>query len=128
MKFIEMLPKPLVKDLVDGICVPIIGAGFSKNAEVPKGQSMPLWGDLGKKLAKQLNIHNYSTVIDAVSAFEYKYGRTALIETLRDMLLIDLAEPGDVHKAFCRIPFNMVCKAFQAVAKLLRLISSAISH
>ncbi len=53
-KYISHFPKPVLDDLVNGKWLPVIGAGMSLNAVVPKGKKMPLWGDLGKALTDQL--------------------------------------------------------------------------
>ena len=109
MTYIEKIPKPLLSDIVNGRCFPIIGAGFSKNATVPEGQSIPLWEELGRILAQDIALRTYTTAIDAVSGFEHKCGRTKLIETLKDLLLVNSSQPSALHVAFCRIPFSMVC-------------------
>src|SRR5437867_2986879 len=44
---IDRIPSPLLDDIVQGRCVPIVGAGFSRNAILPSGLSMPLWRELG---------------------------------------------------------------------------------
>ena len=108
MSIIDNIPKPLLDDLVSGKWLPVIGAGMSRNAIVPSGQSMPLWNDLGKRLAEEMEDYPYSGALDAISAYEHEYGRPKLIERLTDLLLIHEAQPGYVHRAFCSIPFDLV--------------------
>ncbi len=60
MNYLKHLPKPLVEDLLAGRWLPIVGAGFSRNARVPRGKKMPLWNDLGKaprRRSDRLSIH-----------------------------------------------------------------------
>ena len=53
-KYIQHSPKPLLDDLVGGRWLPMVGAGLSRNAVVPKGEKMPLWGDLADALTLEL--------------------------------------------------------------------------
>ena len=76
--YIDSLPKPLLDDIVQGQCVPIIGAGFSRNAELAPGLEMPLWDDIGKHLAQQMRNYPYTTPIDAISAFCHEFSRAKL--------------------------------------------------
>lgn len=108
MDYIKYFPKPFLDDLVQGRCVPIIGAGFSKNANIPAGKKMPLWEDLGKGLANSLQDYEYSNAIDAISAYSHEFSRAKLIEALHESLYVDSASPGDTHKAFCDLHFELV--------------------
>lgn len=38
-----MIPKPLLDAIIDGRCLPVIGAGFSKNAEIVVGTAWIRW-------------------------------------------------------------------------------------
>ena len=40
-KYISHFPKPVLDDLVNGKWLPVIGAGMSLNAVVPKGRRCP---------------------------------------------------------------------------------------
>ncbi len=108
-KYIQHFPKPLLDDLVSGRWLPMVGAGFSRNAVVPKGQAMPLWGELGDTLTRELEDYSPSNPLDAISAYEHDFGRPKLIERLSELLLVHEARPGDAHRAFCSIPFDLVC-------------------
>jgi len=108
MRYLDHFPKPFLEDLVNGNCIPFIGAGFSKNADIPDGFSMPLWDDLGKELAELIPDYAYSGAVDALSAFEYEYSRAKLVEKLTELLLVNKVKPGSAHKAFCEIPFEIV--------------------
>jgi len=108
-KYIQNFPTPVLDDLVGGRWLPIVGAGFSKNAVLPTGKTMPLWRDLGDKLGRELEDYAASTPLDAISAYEHDFGRPKLVERLYELLLVDEARPGNAHKAFCSIPFDLVC-------------------
>lgn len=107
--YLKFFPKPLLDDLVADRWLPIVGAGLSKNAALPSGRSIPLWNELGKSIAKDVSDYSYLNAIDALSAFEYEFGRPKLIEKLSALLMIADARPGEVHKAFCSVPFDVVC-------------------
>ena len=106
-KYIKYFPKPFLDDLVEARCLPFIGAGFSKNAILPAGKSIPLWDDLGKAFAQDIQDYEYSGAIDALSAFEHEYSRPKLVERLHEVLLVDSAQPGPTHSAFCQLPFDL---------------------
>jgi hypothetical protein len=108
-RHLNRFPKPLLDDLVAGRWLPIVGAGFSKNAVLPPPKQMPLWPELGQLLTAELRDYEPSSVLDAISAYEHEYGRPKLIERLSELLHIDHARPGESHKAFCSIQFDIVC-------------------
>jgi hypothetical protein len=108
-KYLNYFPQPFLDDLVKGRCIPFIGAGFSKNADIPNGMKMPLWDELGRELAKQIPYYDYINAMDAISAFEHEYSRAKLVEQLSDLLLVNYVKPGITHKAFCALPFDIVC-------------------
>lgn len=107
-KFLSHIPQPLLEDLVTGKWLPVIGAGLSCNAVVSSGKTLPLWNDLGETLSQEMKDYPYSGALDAISAYEHEYGRPKLIERLTDLTLIEEAQPGDAHRAFCSIPFDLV--------------------
>ncbi|MFZ2643363.1 MAG: SIR2 family protein [Verrucomicrobiia bacterium] len=109
LEYIKFFPKPLLDDLVADAWLPVIGAGLSRNALVPSRKKMPLWDDLGRQLAEELADYPYAGSLDAISAYEHEYGRTKLIERLGEILLVHNARPSSVHRAFCEIPFRIVC-------------------
>lgn len=108
-KYKRYFPKPLLADLIDGRWLPVIGAGMSLNAKVPSGKKMPLWPELGARIAEDLIDFEPNGTIDAISAYQHEYGRARLIERLTQVLLMEEAQPGDAHRAFCSIPFDIVC-------------------
>jgi hypothetical protein len=108
-KYLPHFPKPVLDDLVTGKWLPVIGAGMSLNAVVPTGKKMPLWAAMSKDLTDELSDFSATSVLDGISAYEHEFGRARLIERLSEILLIGDAQPGNAHKEFCTIPFDIVC-------------------
>ena len=108
-KYIPHFPRPLLDDLVAGRWLPVVGAGMSKNAVVSSGKQMPLWDDLGRQLSAELQDYPYAGALDAISAYAHEYGRPRLVERVAEALLITDARPGEAHRAFCSILFDIVC-------------------
>jgi hypothetical protein len=84
-----ILPSPLLEDIIENRCIPIIGAGFSRNATTPSGFQMPLWDYVAKHFSKQLE-ENYSYVspLDQISDYCHKFGKAKVVEQLRTILHI----------------------------------------
>jgi hypothetical protein len=102
----QIMPIPLLQDIVNDHCVPILGAGFSRNASLSKG-TMPLWRDLGDFFAKEMDESSSLNPIDTISSYEHEFGKVKLVEKLNDFLFIDDAKPGTAHEAFCKLPFQV---------------------
>ncbi|OEC93420.1 SIR2 family protein [Rhizobium sp. YK2] len=108
-KYLQYFPRPLLDDLVKGRWLPVVGAGMSLNAILPTGKKMPLWDDLGKSFEDDLTDFAAKNPIDAMSAYEHEFGRARLIERLSEILHQRDALPGEAHRAFCTIKFDLVC-------------------
>lgn len=108
-KYIDSFPKPFLEDLVNNRCLPFIGAGFSKNADIPKGKKMLDWDELGKIIASNIQDYKYTNALDAISAYSHEYSRTNLVEKLTELLIINSVKAGKAHKAFCELQFDIVC-------------------
>jgi hypothetical protein len=67
--YLKHFPRPLLDELVAGRWMPIVGAGLSRNAELPSGRVMPLWDDLGRAMASDIPGHAYVGPVDAISAY-----------------------------------------------------------
>lgn len=103
------LPRLLRDEFLAGRWLPVVGAGISANAETASGRRPPMWKELGDELAKYLpSGYGGDGPVDAISTFEQQHGRLALVDKIRDLLLIGEAQPGAVHRAFARIPFETV--------------------
>lgn len=107
--YLDNFPQPLKESIVQNRCLPIIGSGFSKNAEIPEGKSMPAWEALGEAFAKEMPGYDYSTTIDSISAYEHAYSRPIMAEKMKKFLLSGIVKPGLAHEAFCRLQFDIVC-------------------
>lgn len=108
-KYLAHFPKPLLEDLVNGRWLPVIGAGMSLNAKLPPPIKMPLWHELGKSFADEIQDYSPTSVLDGISAYEHEFGRARLIERLAELLHLDRVQPGPAHKEFCSLPFDIVC-------------------
>jgi uncharacterized protein YutE (UPF0331/DUF86 family) len=106
--YITHFPEPFLEDIVQGRCLPFIGAGFSLNSKIPKGKKMLDWDGLGKKVASTLPEYQYTTALEALSAYSHEFSRVKLVELLSSALLITTIQPGKTHEEFCRLPFERV--------------------
>lgn len=109
--YLKYFPKALLDDIVSDRCVPIIGAGFSLNADYPPNKRPLTWNDLGKKVSEELVIfdYKYNDPIDALSYYEEEFSRAKLIETIAEELHINHIKAGKVHKIFASLSFSQVC-------------------
>ena len=107
-KYLKSFPKPFLEDIANNRCIPLIGAGFSKNAKIPINETMPNWEELGKMISECIPDFQYTNALDALSAYSFEYSRPNLIEKISDFLLVDQIKPGDTHRAFCELPFELV--------------------
>lgn len=109
-KYISAIPKPLLKDFINNRVIPLVGAGFSKNADIPKGLLMPDWNELGKIVATEIADYEYSNdAIDALSYYEELYSRPKLVELLLRELHFGKIQPGATYKAFCELFTGTIC-------------------
>lgn len=107
---LHYVPQPLLNDLVRGRWLPVVGAGLSMNANVSGAGSMPNWRILGDRIGSYLP-REYaadSTPLETLSAYQYAFGRTKLIEAVQQELHLIDAHPGPMHDAFCNLPFEVV--------------------
>ena len=52
-KYLDQFPQPLKESIIQNRCLPIIGSGFSLNAEIPEGKRMLAWEALGRAFANK---------------------------------------------------------------------------
>ena len=109
MKYLKEIPKTLQEDFAENKVVPFVGAGFSKNAILPQGISMPDWNELGRQIAEYIPDYEYTNAIDALSLFESHFSRVKLIELLARKLHINELKPGETHRSFCNVFFDTIC-------------------
>jgi hypothetical protein len=107
--YLQYVPKTLQEDFINNNVVPIVGAGFSKNAMIPKGLTMPDWDQLGRKIASYIMDYEYTNALDSLSIFESEYSRVKLIEILSKELHIHEIKPSATYTAFCNIFFDTIC-------------------
>jgi hypothetical protein len=107
-RYLKAFPKPLLDDLVTGRWIPIIGAGFSRNAVVTSGEPPSLWSGLARALADDIPDFTYDNPLDAISAYEFEFTRARLVERVVQLLRINDAQPGEAHEAFCKMGFENV--------------------
>ena len=109
-KYLNQLPKPLLSDFLSNRVIPVVGAGFSKNADIPVGLTMPDWRELGKAVASFIPDYEYdNNPIDALSYYEELYSRSKLVELIMSELHHGLIQPGSLFKAFCEIFRGIIC-------------------
>lgn len=101
-------PYPLISDIARGRCLPFIGAGFSKNALLPVGYSMPDWAELTAILAKDAGTPGGTAAPVVAQRYEQQFGRVQLVEAIREALHPDKARPGKSHRGFVQLPFDTV--------------------
>lgn len=66
------------------------------------------WDGLGKKVAATLPEYQYTTAVEALSAYSHEFSRVKLVELLSSALLITTIQPAKPHEEFCRLPFERV--------------------
>jgi hypothetical protein len=106
--YLQHIPSELLGYISRGECLPVIGAGFSRNAMLPKGCFMPLWQDLGSEVAKRLGRAPCIDPKEDLSEYCDKFTKFELIRNLRDWLHIRSAKPGPAHLGFAKLPFPQI--------------------
>ena len=107
-EYIHHFPVPFLEDIVRGRCLPFVGAGFSLNAKIPRGKKMLDWDGLGKAVAAALPDYQYTTALEALSAYSHEFSRVKLVEFLSSALMVATIQPAKPHEEFCRLPFERV--------------------
>ncbi len=97
----------------------LIGAGFSRNAIARSGdgKKFPLWDELTRRMAERLYPYPFdrkrlleragatSVALRLAQEFEVAFGRSTLIEFIRDAIRDDEFMPGDLHKELLDLPW-----------------------
>lgn len=103
------LPRPLLDDIVLGRWLPVVGAGLSRNAVVASGDPPPDWNGLAARLKTELaDPEDTYDAVDVISAYRQEHGRAALIERVARAIRVADAMPGNVHRALCRLPIDVL--------------------
>ncbi len=97
------IPPALLEGIVNNQVIPFIGAGFSKNANMPGGKTMPDWKEMGAFIAGLMEDYQYDNAVDAFSFYEYSNSRDALIRQLRKKIVDPEVKPGKVHKTLLKL-------------------------
>ncbi len=105
-EYLRYFPAPFLEDLVQGRCLPFIGAGFSRNGDLPPGQQMPAWDALGRSIAAALPDYEYTNALEGLSAYAHEFSRVKLVEAISTQLHTTTIQPGRAHEEFCHIPFD----------------------
>jgi len=92
-----MIPEPLLKAIHTKRCLLFVGAGFSKNADLPEGLSMPSWNQLAKQLSEEIS-EKTDDPLQAASNYANEFDKNELIRKLSELLHVDIAKPGKVHE------------------------------
>lgn len=109
-KYMEFIPGDLKEDLIKHNVLPFLGAGFSKNAEIPADMDMPDWKELGEYVAARMPGFENKNVIDTLSKYEEKYSHGQLCDLIQQCLHIEdeRVRPGFVHENFSQIYFEHI--------------------
>ncbi len=107
-RYLSYLPDRLIKNLISHKVIPIIGAGFSKNALLPPEITMPDWEQLGRYAASRLKGFSYKNALQALSAYEAENGRLELVQLLSELLCSARIKPGSAHTALCSVFHDII--------------------
>lgn len=127
-KYINYIPKCLLDDFVSNKVVPFVGAGFSKNADIPEGMDMKDWNQLGEAIKEYIPEYKCTSPIDALSNFESEFSRSKLIEVIARELNISKVKPSLTYKAFVNLFFNKICTTNFDFLLEDALVESKIPH
>jgi hypothetical protein len=103
------LPRPLYEDIERGRWLPVVGAGLSRNAQVPNGSPPPDWAGLAEQLRAELSDPDEtSDAIDLISSYSQEHGRPALVERVAKAIRLADVRPAPIHTALCRLPIDVM--------------------
>ncbi len=92
----------------------MVGAGFSRNAEVPSYIQIKQWADVGKDIFCRLNSVKeaddsnlvFKTPMRLASQFEASFGRSELDNLIKDSIPDDRMKPGVLHRKLLSLPWR----------------------
>jgi len=91
----------------------LVGAGFSRNAELAAGNAPepPLWGDIARAMAEQLDpttAHANGNPLRLAEEYRVAFGRSALEDLLRELMPDSTWSPGRAHHRLLQLPWTDV--------------------
>ena len=94
----------------------LVGAGFSKNAQLISGGAMPVnWDELGELFFEKTHKRKpdnkdlaYANVLRLAEDIEYSYDREELTKLIREAINDDKLEPSDIHMRLLALPWKDV--------------------
>lgn len=94
----------------------MVGAGFSRNADVPTHVKVKLWNDVGEDIFCRLQASPkaepsdlvFKTPMRLASQFTAVYGRSELDNLIRDSIPDDHMTPGAMHYQLLNLPWRDV--------------------
>ena len=92
----------------------MVGAGFSRNADVPSYIQVKQWADVGKDIFCRLNNVKeaedsnliFKTPMRLASLFEASFGRSELDNLIKDSIPDDRMKPGSLHRQLLSLPWR----------------------
>lgn len=114
-EMIEYLDE-IAKHLFEQRAAVLVGAGFSKNAKLVRGdKQIPLWSELCESLLDELHfseddreLYRYKSIPELAEMFESVYGRVKLNSLLEATIRDEDYEPSDLHKQLLKLPWDNV--------------------
>jgi hypothetical protein len=108
--YIQEIPSILLRELKEGTIIPVIGAGFSRNAQSSSPDRIPpTWKKLGKLFGDELQDYDYKDdPLESISLYCDRNGKGYLYERLHEYLCIDHISPGPAHRKFTELPFELI--------------------
>lgn len=97
-----MIPELLFREIQKKRCLLFIGAGFSLNAELSNGNKMPTWKEFAEKLSTDFE-EEKNDPLEVATHYEKVFGRSNLIKKITEILHVQDAKPGKVHKKLAEI-------------------------
>lgn len=94
----------------------MVGAGFSRNADVPSQINVKQWNDLGKDIychlysGKKVNYEDliFKTPMRLASQYSASFGRSELDSLIRNSIPDERMRPGHLHRHLMSLPWRDV--------------------
>lgn len=94
----------------------MVGAGFSRNADIPSQINVKQWNDLGKDIycrlyaERKVNYEDliFKTPMRLASQYSASFGRSALDSLIKDSIPDERMRPGPLHRHLMSLPWRDV--------------------